>query len=317
MIEHSIEQTFGRALESLVAQVEEDRSILAAVLCGSLAHDTVWAKSDIDLVLVTIDDRKVGEGSRSLYADGLNVHAILMSRTAFRQTVEGSTRNSFAHSLLAKGRLLYTHDASIAELFAHLAEIGERDTQVALLRAATGALAPLYKARKWLLTRNDLDYTALWILYAATHLARIEVIGRRLIADREVIPQALALSPAFFGTIYSDLLNAPKTRAGVEAALEAADGYLAERAPMLFALVIEHLREARETRSASEIEHHFKRTLDIEGVTSACEYLADQGLIGKASIPVQLTKRSTVQVQELAFYALEGRDDGSEPWPAG
>ena len=44
-------------------------------------------------------------------------------------------------------------------------------------------------------TRGDLDYTALWILYAATPLARVEVIGRRLLADREVIPQALDAEP--------------------------------------------------------------------------------------------------------------------------
>jgi hypothetical protein len=316
MIERPIEQTFGRALESLVAQVEEDRSVLAAILCGSFAHDTVWAKSDIDLVLVTIDDRKVPETGISLYADGVNVHAILMPRTAFRQTVEGSTRNSFGHSFLAKGRLLYTHDASIADLFARLAEIGERDTKIALLRAATGALAPLYKAHKWLITRGDLEYTALWILYATTSLARIEVIGRRLLADREVIPQAMALNPSFFRTVYTDLLNGPKTRSGVEAALHAADRYLGDRAAELFALLLDHLREAGETRSASDIEHYFRRTFDIEGVTSACEYLADQGLIVKASIPVRLTKRSTVQVQELAFHALDSRYPGAEPWPA-
>jgi len=48
----------------------------------------------------------------------------------------------------------------------------------------------------------------------------------------------------------------------------------------------------------------------VEGVTTACEYLADQGLIGKASTPVQLTKRSNVSVQELAFFYLEGRPNG-------
>ena len=58
-----------------------------------------------------------------------------------------------------------------------------------ILRAATHALAPIYKAHKWFITREDLDYTALWILYAATPLAQIEVIGRRLLADREVIPR--------------------------------------------------------------------------------------------------------------------------------
>ena len=59
MAHQSARQTFTAALDTLVAQVQQDRSILAALLCGSLSHDTVWAKSDIDLVLVTIDDSKV------------------------------------------------------------------------------------------------------------------------------------------------------------------------------------------------------------------------------------------------------------------
>ena len=296
-------QRFTAALEALVDQVRQDRSILAAILCGSLSHDTVWAKSDIDLVLVTIDDRKAPEGGVSLYADGVNVHALLMQRSQFRKTVEGSVRNSFTHSFLAKGRLLYTHDETIADLCTRLGEIGERDTQLQLLRAGIHALGPIYKAHKWLLTRGDLEYTALWILYAATPLAQIEVIGRRLIADREVIPQAMKLNPELFTAIYADLLNDGKTRANVEAALESVDRYIADRAAILFGAVIDHLRDAGEARSCTEIEDHFKRTMDVEGVTIACEYLADQSLIGKASTPVQLTKKSNIAVQELAFFS--------------
>src|SRR5437773_5546254 len=106
----SIQRKFTQALDALVEQVKRDRSVLAAILCGSLSHDTVWTKSDIDLVLVTIDDKKTGNADLALYADGINVHAFLMPRTEFRKSVEGSIRNSFGHSFLAKGRLLYTHD---------------------------------------------------------------------------------------------------------------------------------------------------------------------------------------------------------------
>jgi predicted nucleotidyltransferase len=306
----SIQQKFTEALDALIEQVKEDRSILAAILCGSLSHDAVWAKSDIDLVLVTIDDKKAPQSGLSLYADGVNVHAFLMPRAEFRKTVEGSIHNSFMHSFLAKGRLLYTHDQTIADLCERLQEIGERDLQVQLLRAATAALPPIYKAHKFLVTRGDLDYAALWILYAATPLARIEVIGARLLADREVIPQAMKLNPAFFKTIYSDLLNSKKTRKGVQTALDVIDRYVAERAATLFAPVIDHLREVGEARSCSEIEDHFKRNFDVEGVTTACEYLADQGLIGKASTPVRLTKKSNVEAQELAFFYLEEASDG-------
>ena len=304
-----IEKRFKTALEALVEQVKEDRSVLAAILCGSLSHDKVWAKSDIDLVLVTIDDKKVEAGDLALYADGVNVHAILVPRAQFRKTVEGSIRNSFMHSLLAKGRLLYTHDETIADLCAGCARSASA-TRSSSSCAATHALAPIYKAHKWLLTRGDLDYTALWILYAATPLAQIEVIGRRLLADREVIPQAMKLNPAFFKTVYADLLNGKKTRKNVQAALEAVDRYLAERASTLFEPVIDHLREVGEVRSCSEIEDHFQRNFDVGGVTAACEYLADQGLIGKASTPVQLTRKSNIEVQELAFFYLEERSDG-------
>lgn len=300
----AVQQKFTAALDALVERVKDDRAILASLLCGSLSYDRVWTKSDIDLVLITIDDRKVETSDLALYADGVNVHAILVPRTEFRKMVEGSLRNSFAHSFLTRGRLLYTHDPTIGTLCASLSEMGRRDQEVQLLRAATHALPSIYKAHKWITTRGDLEYTSLWILYAATALAQVEVIRAGLLVDREVIPQAARLNPVFFTTIYSGLLNSPKTHQNVQAALRAVDAYVEKHAPAAFRLILDHLREVGEARSCREIEDYFKRNFDIEGVTTACEYLADQGLIGKASTAARLTKRSNVEVQELAFFAL-------------
>ena len=304
MTQDTVPQQFAAALDRLVEEVKKDRSVVAALLGGSLSHDTVWAKSDIDLVLVTVDDRKVEPSSLALYAEGVNVHALLIPRARFRAIVDGSLHNSFIHSFLAKGRLLYTHDPSIAEVCARLKDIGRRDAAVQLLRAATAALPALYKAHKWFVTRRDLDYTALWILYAAEPLARVEVISAGLLADREVLPQAMKLNPAFFTLVYTDLLNSRKTAESVQAALDAADTYLSSRAPALFGAVLEYLRDAGEARSCREIEDYFKRSLDVDGATTACEYLADRGLIGKVSTGVRMTKLSNVDVQELAFVHL-------------
>src|SRR5438046_2025065 len=146
--QRTVGEQFSAALDTLIEQVKQDRSVLAAVLCGSLSHDTVWAKSDIDLVLVTIDDKKASRSDAALDAGGVNVHAILLQRAEFRKLVEGSVRHSFMHSFLAKGRLLYSHDQTIADLCARLHDVGERDTQLQLLRAGTAALPALYKAHK-------------------------------------------------------------------------------------------------------------------------------------------------------------------------
>src|SRR5262245_8957101 len=301
----SIQQKFTAALAALVEQIKGDRSVLAAILCGSLSHDTVWAKSDIDLALVTTDDKKVERADLALYADGINVHAVLLPRAEFRKMVEGAVHNSFGHSFFAKGRLLYTHDDTIAGLCERLRMLGDRDNQVQLLRSGSAALPPLYKARKFWITRRDLEYTALWILDAAIPLARIEVLSARQIADREVLPQAIKLNPEFFHVVYTDLLNTRKTPKSVEAALLAAEQYVAGRTTQLFGLVIDYLREIGEARSATEIDDYFRRNLGVECVTGVCDYLSDQGLIVKAHLPVRLTKRSNVDVQELAFYYPE------------
>jgi len=308
MAEPSVPRAFAAALDTLVRQVEKDKAVLAAILCGSLSHDIVWARSDIDLVLVTIDDRKVTAGDIPLYADGVNVHALLIPRTDFRRIVEGSLQGSFMHSFLAKGRLLYTHDPTIGDLFERLKSRGHRDTAILMLHAATSVLPSMYKARKWLETRGDLAYTSLWILMTAIPVARMEIVGAGLLPDREVVPQAQALNPALFKTIYTDLLSEGTRRSHVEKALEAIERYMKARAADVFAPVIDYLRETGDVRSSRDIEDHFTKNFDVTGVTTACEYLADEGLIGKASTPVLLTKRSDVNLEELAFFFSEPPD---------
>ena len=311
----AIRERFSSALDALVDQVKKDRSILAAMLCGSLSHDVVWEKSDIDLMLVTVDDKDIKTSDLPVYADGVNVHAMLVPRAEFRKMVEGSLQHSFIHSFLSKGRLLYTHDETIATLCERLKDVGRRDTELQLFRAAATALPHVDKARKWFVTRRDLDYSALWILYAATPLAQIEVISRRLVPDREVIPQASTLNPAFFEIIYRGLLNAKKTPQAVSGALDAIDVYLRAKAPALFRPVLDHLREVGEARSSRDLDDHFARHMNLSHVTSVCEYLADLGLLGKASAPVKLTRRSNVEVQELAFYYIGETINRSEEPP--
>jgi hypothetical protein len=203
---------------------------------------------------------------------------------------------------LARGRLLFTHDESVTGVFAALQDRGRRDTKLQLLAAGCHALPSVYKAHKWLITRGDLPYTAVWLLYAANAVARIEVLEAGMLPDREVLPQALKLNPAFFRVVYTDLLNAPITRSAIEAALSAIDEYLLKRATALFAPILEYLTEVGEIRSATEIEDHFERNFGLTGITVACEYLGDQGIIGKASLSVRLTKRSNIAVNEMAFF---------------
>jgi len=298
----SARKRFQAALDQLIEQVQQDRHILAAVLCGSLSHDDVYDQSDIDLVLICADDKKMKEHGVSLVVDDINIHTTVTPRSSFKKTIEGSERNSFAHSIYAKSTLLFTTDPTIETLFDEIGRLGARDTELQLLQSGGGAAYHLYKARKWFELRGDLELTSLWLLYAATTLAQVEAGLEGEIIGREVIPQGQRLNPQLFQVIYTDLLNKKKTPKAVDLALTTAETYLRKKARLLFKPVLEFLAAQADACSATVINHHFERNFGMENAVLACEYLADLDIIDKMSTPVKLTTRSQLEVDELAFF---------------
>ena len=230
-------------MDAAVAQIREDRHILAAILCGSLSHDEVWDKSDIDLVLVCADDKKTGRHGVPLLQDDVNIHTTVQPRADFRRRIETAVRNTFEHSLFAKGRLLFSRDSSIDALLAELKEIGARDSRLQAMRSAQLAILTLYKARKWHAIKDDPAYTALWILNTARALAEVEVGLAGELVGREALTDALRLNPRLFRLVYTDLLERPVAQTALTKALAAIDDYLETRAERLFAPVLEYLDE--------------------------------------------------------------------------
>ena len=294
---------FQEALHSLLSEVKQDQQILAAILCGSLAYDVVWDKSDIDLVFVCTDDKKVQSRSIALVADEINIHAQVVPRSEFRRELESALHNSSTHSLYARGSLVYSRDPSIDAVFEKIKKLGARDVQIQLLNSAQLALALLYKARKWYEVKNDIAYTTQWLLGTASALADIEISLRGELVDRDCLPRALQINPSLFRSIYTDLVDRSVTRELLENGLVAVEEYLEAKVDTLFSPILEYLQEAGgEPRSMTQIEHYFQRNFGIEGMALACEWLADIGFIEKASTDVALTPSSRVRVQELAFF---------------
>lgn len=312
-MEHSetTQRRFTAALDAFVERAKQEPYLLAIILGGSLSHDRVWEKSDIDLLVVGRDEKDNTKGeckSFSLVENGVNIHASLQSRSQFKRMIEGSLQSTFMHSFFSQSRLLFTRDETIRELYENVERLGAKDREVQLLRAGTGVLPCLYKAQKWFHAKNDLDYAFVWIMYCVSELARIEVFLNHQVAGREVIQQALDLNPKLFKALYTDLINQKKTLKTIGAALELIDLYLQKNVHVLFQPILDYLTEQGAVRSATEIETHFKNQMNLEGVITACEWLADQDVIAKVSSPARLFMKGHVQFEEMAFYCQEGQD---------
>ena len=293
-------ERYEAALASLCEKLQKDRTVLAAVLYGSLAYDDVWEKSDIDLTI--IGEESVRGGNFTLTEDGISIHAQLVTRSGFKKWMGGALQGSFASSLLHRSRLLFSKDDSLARLWEDTGPMGARDRQAQLLRAATICLPTLTKAEKWLKVKRDPHYAAFFVIQAAMQLAVLEIYVAGESPGREAIHQALKLNPKFFKAVYTDVFDGPKTLPAVQSAWDAADGYLTERIDLCFSPLLNWLAEANGPISTREINMYFERHWSADFLDLACDWLADKGIVERVGIPMRLTKDSRVTVDEAGYY---------------
>ena len=309
-----IEQQYQEAVEALVEKVQKDPYVLAAIVAGSFSYAQVWEKSDLDVELIGKDAIRPTQSFFSLVENGVNIHANITPRNAFKQSIESAQQGSFMHSYFSHSTLLFSRDASIQEWYdknANRNNIGERDRQFQLLNVIASTLPSLIYAEKQFYVNKDCLTVFLSLLGVAQGLARIEVLLNDEIPAREVIQPALRYNPDFFNRVYTDLINSEKNESVIQDALDAINGYIDDR-QFIFQPVLDYLAEQKASRAIIELNADLGRGLpddsegfpgfDEESLDLVCQWLAWKGIIRQVSMPLKLTAKSQIAVEEPAYY---------------
>lgn len=299
-----LRKKYLEALDSFIEKVKKDKYVVAAFLAGSLYHDTVWRKSDIDIILIVEDTKKTFE-FYSLVEDEVIINTYMYTRYQFKRDFESALNSSQFHSWISKTTLLYTKDETLSKIYESLFFVGENDKDLLLLKYGTLSVAGLAKAQKYLYIKNDPVYSCYMInKLLIDELASIEVILHGDIPLRDVIHQALDINPSFFNSIYTELFHQNKSDKTVNTVLNLIECYLEEKTMILFKPIINFLDGASAVVGMSELYRRIALTLNIDPalLVEACEWLAEKDIIQKLSSPLRLTSKSRVYVDEAAYY---------------
>lgn len=308
-----IEQQYNEAVDALVEKVQRDPQVLAAIVAGSFSYAQVWEKSDLDVELIGRDAIRPTQSFFSLVENGVNIHASITPRNAFKQNIESAQQGSFMHSYFSHSTLLFSRDASIQEWYdknANLNNIGERDKQFQLLNVVASTLPSLVYAEKQFYVNKDCLTCFLTLLNVVQELARIEVLLNDEIPAREVIQPALRYNPDFFNRVYTNLINCEKNEAVIQDALDAINNYLDER-QFIFQPVLDYLADQKAPRSITELNADLGREshnsegiseFDDESLDLVCQWLTWKGIIRQVAVPMKLTAKSQIAVEEPAYY---------------
>ena len=309
----AIEQQYREAVDALVEKVQKDPYILAAIVAGSFSYAQVWEKSDLDVELIGRDAVRPTQSFFSLVENGVNIHASVTPRNSFKRAIEGAQQGSFMHSYFSHSTLLFSRDASIQEWYdknANRNNIGERDKQFQLLDVVASTLPSLIYAEKQFYVNKDCLVSFLSILEVVQGLARVEVLLNDEVPVREVIQPALRYNPDFFNRVYTDLMNCEKSEAVIQNTLDAINAYLDER-QFIFQPILDYLIEQKVPRANTELNADLGRSahgkrgdseFDEESLDMVCQWLAWKGVIRQVALPIKLTAKSQVSVEEPAYY---------------
>lgn len=301
---------YQAAFDSFLEKVKVDDTIIAAYIYGSLARGDVWEKSDLDVFLVTKDERREME-TFALIEDEITFHCTVFSRSRFRRSHERVMRGSPGHQIYTSGKLVYTRDESLHDYFKDTAVVGERDREYLLLYIGMEALGFIHDVQKALISHKDPLYAFIWLVHLVQCLAALETVSHKEIIQREVVQQALRLNQQDFNRLFIELINAEKDLPSMHKQLALSEAYIAERTWVIFAPLLAFLEERGNVVSASEIFQFFNpRLLTEHGdyrLIGACEWLVERGVLLKVSAPAKLTLRSRMTVDEPAYSYHGGK----------
>lgn len=288
---------FQAAADSFVDKVKSDPNVAAIIICGSLAYDQVWERSDIDMTLV-VRDMMLKNDSYCVVEDDITINVSLVARSSFKRYLDSIHGGSFMHSYFCRGKMLYYVDDSLNEYFEEFKKVGSDDMAMTVFLIACELVHMYDKCLKWLTVRQDPVYAQYYLLKAAESIARMEVMLHGESPSREAILKAYALNPDLITVYYQGAMTHHYSPEELLNAIHGIDGYLEEHLDIIQKPVLEYMSD-HEMKTVTMITKYFNT--ESHFIIGIFDYLTEKGIIYKVSQTIRITPKSKPSVEEIAY----------------
>lgn len=299
-VDPQIRERFMAAVNEFISRIKNDPNVLAVILQGSLAYDTVWDKSDIDTVVV-VRDQPLNSLSFCLNVDDLPLNVALVERSKLKRSWEKSYGGSLSHSFITTCEIVYSTDESLKPYLESLKIVGKDDIPLALIAPATAVISLHEKALKWLIVKDNPGYSQFYLLKVAENVARLVLTSRGETPNREAILKAAVYEPVLMQKLYQEPLSYLHSREELFEKLDMVAEYVKSLLPIFSQPIMAFLADG-DVKTVSMIAKHFHDS--SHGMQHLLEYLCEEGFIMKASKEISITPKSRKNVSEMAYFIM-------------
>jgi predicted nucleotidyltransferase len=305
-----LRQKFDKALELFLNRIKNDNSILAVFVLGSYTNGIVWEKSDIDMVIVTNEERVLQDLIIIREYDVL-IAAYIISRNDYRRNQQRFLQGSIAHHMLSTSKLIHSSDRGISEFNRDMFSVAKRDKELQILVRSEMLVGAIHKLKKTLYIEESLEKSFNWLILATQEIARILIFLEGRIPGRDILTQAREeTTHEILEDIINNVFKKGFSKENVEYAINLIEDFLIKNTKQFFRPLFDYLTEGIGERSHSELDLHFQKTTGFQRLTlvESITWLTDQGILMLGTKPKRITARSRVTVDETTIYYIGGEE---------
>lgn len=305
-----LRKKFDKALELFLNRIETDNSILAVFVLGSYTNGIVWEKSDIDMVIVTNEER-VLQDLIVIRENDVQINAYIISRNDYRRNQQRFLQGSISHHMLSTSKLIHSSDRGISEFNRDMFSVAERDKELQILVRSEMLVSNINKLKKTLYIEESLENSFNWLILASQEIARILIFLEGKIPGRDILTQAQEVTKhEILENIINNVFKKGFSKENVGYALNLIEDFLIKNTKQFFKPLFDYLTESIGERSHSELDLHFQKTTGFQELTlvESISWLSDQGILMLGAKRKRITARSRVTVDETTIYYIGGEE---------
>ncbi|NPE06820.1 MAG: nucleotidyltransferase domain-containing protein [Asgard group archaeon] len=296
MEDPKVREKYDVALEFFVERAKQDTQVLGIILFGSLAHNRVHERSNINIMVVT---KEGNTGYKRVVENGIPFDIGIYNINAFRRNIFGRRRVAY-HQSLSRSRLLFSRDNSIDDLYKNISEsISGQDQTINRVIYHGATHYDLYKAEKFLFIKDEPEYAMWFLVHALSEMGYLMCYMNGIFPPREVILQAKKLYPDFYTPLYENLLNSTASKEIIEYTIREAYRFLDEHALKNFELLLNFISDNDGTATEKELNTYAQ---DKGLYFMDMDYLQRRRIIRRTYAPVKLTKKGRIEYHMPQYH---------------
>lgn len=294
---------YKSTLSDFIEDLKKDKNIISILLCGSLYHEFINDSSDINLIVV-VSDGKLHQREHTCIRNDIVFNIDVFERTQFIQNLSHQSGNMYRYSYLSDNKIIYSKDKSLDNYLNEIRTIKGDYFQFTIFNEFCEILSKILVIKKWLYLKEDALYAQYQFSMIAEHLAKIEHCLNSKVLDRASLVSAKQINSDLFEYFYEGSIIERWSVDHCNEALEKLDAYFMEHIKVIAKPIIKLFKIFdKNILTLKEISDYYQ--IYSQFMYLGCNYLSQKNLLSLVTVPVQITKKSKISVEDMAYMYIE------------